>query len=57
MSMVNFKMKALKTRLSVIICFIGVAPNDLYMRLEKISTINFHLLHPRGERGTGVGYK
>ncbi|MCR2102712.1 hypothetical protein [Campylobacter upsaliensis] len=39
------------------ICFIGVAPNDLYMRLEKISTINFHLLHPRGERGTGVGYK
>lgn len=39
------------------ICFIGVAPNDLYMILEKISTINFHLLHPRGERGTGVGYK
>lgn len=34
-----------------------MASNDLYMRFEKISTINFHLLHPRGERGTGVGYK
>ena len=39
------------------ICFIGVAPNALYMRLEKISEIDFSLLHNRGKRGTGAGYK
>ena len=39
------------------ICFIGVAPDNLYMRLEKISEIDFSKLHNRGERGTGAGYK
>lgn len=39
------------------ICFIGIAPNALYMRLEKISEIDFSKLHNRGERGTGAGYK
>lgn len=39
------------------ICFIGLAPNNLYMRLEKISDIDFSRLHNRGERGTGAGYK
>lgn len=39
------------------ICFIGVAPDNLYVRLEKISEIDFSKLHNRGERGTGAGYK
>ena len=39
------------------ICFIGVAPDNLYMRLEKISEIDFSKLHNRGARGTGAGYK
>lgn len=39
------------------ICFIGVAPNSIYMRLEKISEIDFSRLHNRGARGTGAGYK
>ena len=39
------------------ICFIGIAPNAIYMRLEKISEINFNKLHNRGKRGTGAGYK
>lgn len=39
------------------ICFIGVAPNSLYLRLEKIDEIDFSKLHNRGERGTGAGYK
>lgn len=39
------------------ICFIGLAPDNLYMRLEKISEIDFSKLHNRGERGTGAGYK
>ncbi|MDD6055510.1 MAG: hypothetical protein SOW25_02650 [Helicobacter sp.] len=39
------------------ICFIGVAPDNIYMRLEKISEIDFATLHNRGKRGTGVGYK
>ncbi len=39
------------------ICFIGIAPNAIYMRLEKINEINFSTLHNRGQRGTGAGYK
>ena len=39
------------------ICFIGVAPDNLFMRLEKIAEIDFSRLHNRGERGTGAGYK
>lgn len=39
------------------ICFIGIAPNNLYMKLEKIDEIDFSKLHNRGERGTGAGYK
>jgi len=39
------------------VCFIGLAPDNLYMRLEKISEIDFNKLHNRGARGTGVGYK
>ncbi|TQR54344.1 hypothetical protein [Campylobacter troglodytis] len=39
------------------ICFIGVAPDNLFMRLEKISEIDFNKLHNRGQRGTGAGYK
>lgn len=39
------------------ICFIGVAPDNLFMRLEKISEIDFSKLHNRGARGTGAGYK
>lgn len=39
------------------ICFIGVAPDDIYMRLEKIIEINFEKLHNRKLQGTGAGYK
>ena len=39
------------------ICFIGIAPDDIYMRLEKISEIDFDKLHNRAIRGTGAGYK
>ena len=39
------------------ICFIGVAPDAIFMRLEKISEIDFGSLHNRGIRGTGAGYK
>lgn len=39
------------------ICFIGIAPDNLYMRLEKISEIDFSTLHNRGAKGTGAGYK
>lgn len=39
------------------ICFIGIAPNNIYMRLEKISEIDFRELHNRGAKGTGAGYK
>lgn len=39
------------------VCFIGVAPDEIYMRLEKISEIDFSKLHNRGKRGTGAGYK
>ena len=39
------------------ICFIGIAPNAIYMRLEKIDEIDFNKLHNRGDRGTGAGYK
>lgn len=39
------------------ICFIGVAPDNIFMRVEKISDIDFSNLHNRGERGTGAGYK
>lgn len=45
------------TALCDYICFIGVAPNSIYMRLEKISEIDFSSLHNRGQRGTGAGYK
>lgn len=45
------------THLCDYICFIGVAPDNIYMRLEKISDIDFNTLHNRGERGTGAGYK
>lgn len=39
------------------ICFIGIAPNQIFMRLEKISEIDFSSLHNREKRGTGAGYK
>lgn len=39
------------------ICFIGIAPNAIFMRLEKIEEIDFSKLHNRGYRGTGAGYK
>lgn len=39
------------------ICFIGLAPDNLYMRLEKFSDIDFSVLHNRGARGTGAGFK
>lgn len=39
------------------ICFIGLAPDNLYMRLEKFSEIDFSRLHNRAQRGTGAGYK
>lgn len=39
------------------ICFIGIAPDAIYMRLEKIDEIDFTKLHNRGNRGTGAGYK
>ncbi len=45
------------TNLCDYICFIGVAPDNIYMRLEKISDIDFDALHNRGARGTGAGYK
>lgn len=35
------------------ICFIGIAPDSIFMRLEKISDIDFSKLHNRGARGTG----
>ncbi len=39
------------------IAFIGVAPDELFMRFEKISEIDFSKLHNRGKAGTGAGYK
>ena len=39
------------------ICFIGIAPDSIFMRLEKIDEIDFTQLHNRGGRGTGAGYK
>lgn len=39
------------------ICFIGIAPNNIYLRLEKMSEIDFSKLHNRGGRGTGAGFK
>lgn len=39
------------------ILFLGVTPNDLYMKCIKHEDINFEKLHNRGERGTGRGYK
>lgn len=46
-----------QTDLCDYICFTGVAPNSIYMRLEKIDEIDFTKLHNRGARGTGAGYK
>ncbi|RAX51484.1 hypothetical protein CCY99_08920 [Helicobacter sp. 16-1353] len=39
------------------ICFIGIAPNAIFMKLAKIANIDFESLHNRGARGTGAGYK
>lgn len=39
------------------ICFIGLAPDKIFMRLEKISDIDFTKLHNRLANKTGAGYK
>lgn len=39
------------------IVFIGIAPDDVYLRVEKLSQIDFSKLHNREERKTGAGYK
>ena len=39
------------------ICFIGVAPDSIFMKLEKICEIDFSKLHNRASKGTGAGYK
>lgn len=39
------------------IIFIGIAPDDVYLRIEKLSQIDFSKLHNREERKTGAGYK
>lgn len=39
------------------VCFVGVAPDNLFMRLDKISEIDFDKLHNRKKKGTGAGYK
>lgn len=39
------------------ICFLGVAPDEIYIRIEKISDIDFSSLHDRRRQGTGAGYK
>ena len=45
------------TDLCDFICFIGVAPDAIFMRLDAINEIDFSSLHNRGARGTGAGYK
>lgn len=39
------------------IMFLGVTPNNLYIKFVKKSEIDFSKLHNRGERGTGTGHK
>ena len=39
------------------ILFLGITPNDLYIKFVKKKDIDFSKLHNRGERGTGRGYK
>ena len=36
---------------------VGIAPDDVYLRIEKLSQIDFSKLHNREERKTGAGYK
>jgi len=39
------------------ILFLGVTPNDLYIKFIKKEDIPFDTLHNREERKTGRGYK
>jgi len=39
------------------ILFLGVAPNDLYIKFVRKDNIPFHILHNREKRKTGRGYK
>ena len=39
------------------ILFLGITPNDLYIKFVKKEDIDFSTLHNRGKRGTGRGYK
>lgn len=39
------------------ILFLGVTPNQLYIKFVLKSDIPFNQLHNRGDRGTGRGYK
>ena len=39
------------------ILFLGISPNDLYIKFVLKKDIDFSKLHNRGERGTGKGYK
>ena len=39
------------------ICFIGVAPDSMFIKLVKIDEIDFTSLHDRASKGTGAGYK
>ncbi|MBW7954310.1 hypothetical protein H3C61_00655 [Candidatus Gracilibacteria bacterium] len=39
------------------VLFLGITPNELYIKFIKKDEINFEKLHNRGERGTGRGYK
>jgi hypothetical protein len=39
------------------VLFLGVTPNDLYIKFVRKENIPFDKLHNRGKRGTGRGYK
>ena len=39
------------------VIFLGVTPNDLYIKFILKKNIPFESLHNRGKRGTGAGYK